>query len=53
MRFGAERNALRINPAWHDQRVAALPRYILGVLGFEFRNPYKLRRQKASLNTTT
>ena len=24
-----------------------IARYILGVLGFEFRNPYKLRRQKA------
>lgn len=32
VRFGAERNALRINPAWHDHRLEGLPRYVLGVL---------------------
>lgn len=30
--FGADRNALRIDPAWHHHRVALLPRYVFGVL---------------------
>ncbi|MFZ5718845.1 MAG: AraC family transcriptional regulator [Pseudomonadota bacterium] len=32
VRFGAARNALRIDPAWHGRRVGLLPRYVLGVL---------------------
>ena len=32
---------------WNPQASWYIARYILGVLGFEFRNPYKLRRQKA------
>ncbi|WP_296450905.1 AraC family transcriptional regulator [Phenylobacterium sp.] len=30
--FGAARNALRIDPAWSSHRVAAMPRYVFGVL---------------------
>lgn len=32
VRFGAPRNALRIDPAWSTHRVAAMPRYVFGVL---------------------
>lgn len=30
--FGAHRNALRVDPAWSANRVAAMPRYVFGVL---------------------
>jgi L-asparaginase II len=38
---------VKIAHGWNPQATWYIARYILGVLGFEFRNPYKLRRQKA------
>ncbi len=38
---------VKIAHGWNPQATWYVARYILGVLGFEFRNPYKLRRQKA------
>jgi hypothetical protein len=38
---------VKIAHGWNPQAAWYIARYILGVLGFEFRNPYKLRRQKA------
>jgi AraC-like DNA-binding protein len=32
VRFGAERNAMRIDPAWPEHRVAVQPRYVFGIL---------------------
>lgn len=32
VRFGAERNAMRIDETWHDHKIARLPPYVLGVL---------------------
>jgi L-asparaginase len=37
---------VKIAHGWNPQATWYIARYILGVLGFEFRNPYKLRRQK-------
>ena len=37
---------VKIAHGWNPQATWYVARYILGVLGFEFRNPYKLRRQK-------
>ncbi|HXI14375.1 MAG TPA: asparaginase [Thermoanaerobaculia bacterium] len=38
---------VKIAHGWNPQATWYIARFILGVLGFEFRNPYKLRRQKA------
>lgn len=38
---------VKVAHGWNPQATWYIARYILGVLGFEFRNPYKLRRQKA------
>jgi L-asparaginase II len=38
---------VKVAHGWNPQASWYIARYILGVLGFEFRNPYKLRRQKA------
>ncbi len=38
---------VKIAHGWNPQAAWYVARYILGVLGFDFRNPYKLRRQKA------
>ena len=38
---------VKVAHGWNPQAAWYIARYILGVLGFEFRNPYKLRRQKA------
>jgi L-asparaginase II len=38
---------VKIAHGWNPQATWYIARYILGVLGFQFRNPYKLRRQKA------
>jgi L-asparaginase len=38
---------VKIAHGWNPQATWYIARYILGVLGFDFRNPYKLRRQKA------
>ena len=35
---------VKIARSWNPQATWYIARYILGVLGFEFRNPYKLRR---------
>lgn len=38
---------VKIAHGWNPQATWYIARFILGVLGFDFRNPYKLRRQKA------
>ncbi|HET7706325.1 MAG TPA: asparaginase [Thermoanaerobaculia bacterium] len=38
---------VKIAHGWNPQATWYIARYILGVLGLDFRNPYKLRRQKA------
>jgi L-asparaginase len=38
---------VKVAHGWNPQATWYVARYILGVLGFDFRNPYKLRRQKA------
>ncbi len=38
---------VKIAHGWDSQATWYIARFILGVLGFEFRNPYKLHRQKA------
>jgi L-asparaginase len=38
---------VKIAHGWDSQATWYISRFILGVLGFEFRNPYKLHRQKA------
>ncbi len=38
---------IKIAHGWNPQATWYVARYILGVLGIQFRNPYKLRRQKA------
>jgi L-asparaginase len=38
---------IKIAHGWNPQATWYVARYVLGVLGFEFRNPYKLSRQKA------
>lgn len=38
---------VKIAHGWNPQATWYIARFILGVLGFEFRNPYKLHRQKA------
>lgn len=40
---------VKIAHGWNPQATWYVARAILGVLGFEFRNPYSLRRQKAFL----
>lgn len=38
---------IKIAHGWDSQATWYVARYVLGVLGFEFRNPYPLERQKA------
>jgi len=38
---------VKVAHGWNPQATWYIARYILGVLGFDFRNPFKLRRQKA------
>ncbi|MBC7473750.1 MAG: asparaginase [Candidatus Sericytochromatia bacterium] len=38
---------IKIAHGWDTQATWYVARYVLGVLGFEFRNPYPLERQKA------
>src|SRR4029078_12544181 len=38
---------VKIAHGWNTQATWYIDRYILGVLASDFRNPYKLRRQKA------
>ncbi|MBW3671146.1 MAG: asparaginase [Acidobacteria bacterium] len=38
---------VKIAHGWNSQATWYIARFILGVLGFQFRNPYKLHRQKA------
>ena len=40
---------IKIAHGWNPQATWYVARAILGVLGFELRNPYPLRRQKAFL----
>jgi hypothetical protein len=40
---------IKIAHGWNPQATWYIARAILGVLGFELRNPYPLRRQKAFL----